>query len=202
MSPQLQAMWIRLTADKRKFSVFMTCLAVGLLLWARLIFLRDVPRTAIARDQDSAQLALNLTGGQDEADETRPTVHVPVRTAPTRDPFALHPSHFPEPTETTVPVEVTPKSAEGTTDVQVQDEPKPDIAAEARHTLTVVSLIGGTRPVAMIRVRGEKGSETLVCREGQTVAGFRLMKLDVEHRAVVVRKGGIDVTLNMETNGS
>jgi hypothetical protein len=41
---------IQLTADRRKFGVLCTLTALGLLFWARIIVINNLPRTVLAED--------------------------------------------------------------------------------------------------------------------------------------------------------
>ena len=48
MMLMLKRMWIQLTTDKRRFGLFCAALGIGLLLWARLIVVANIPKHAIA----------------------------------------------------------------------------------------------------------------------------------------------------------
>ena len=39
MTPRFRRVWLQLTADKRRFGVLCAAITVGLLLWARFLFL-------------------------------------------------------------------------------------------------------------------------------------------------------------------
>ena len=52
MQEQLQRAWRQLTADKKKLGLMVGLMAVGLLLWGRLM-LKQVPQVATATDGSS-----------------------------------------------------------------------------------------------------------------------------------------------------
>lgn len=50
----LQSGWTWLTASRKRFSLVLSLVIVGLLLWSRLIMLSNLPRTAIAEEEASS----------------------------------------------------------------------------------------------------------------------------------------------------
>lgn len=111
LSASLRRVWIQLTADRRRFGVLCATFGVGLLLWARLIIVSNVSRTAVA-DQPAVG-----TSGKDETkrDQTRRAADKPGATDSTkgaalartalevrlssrceRDPFVISPVYFPK----------------------------------------------------------------------------------------------------------
>ena len=59
--------WAWLTASKPRFSFACALLVVGLLLWARLILVSNMPRTAVADDEETAT-APERESSSDKAD--------------------------------------------------------------------------------------------------------------------------------------
>lgn len=53
MKQKINRAWRQVTADKKKFGILVTMMAVGLLLWGRLILLEDVPKHATADDPNA-----------------------------------------------------------------------------------------------------------------------------------------------------
>lgn len=111
MSKSLRRMWIQLTADRRRFGVLCATLGVGLLLWARLIIVSNVPRTAVADPGRSSAIdaapkspsaaadkpvgSRGGAAGKDARRSSEPiavTLHGDFR----RDPFVISPEHFPK----------------------------------------------------------------------------------------------------------
>lgn len=114
MSAAMKRIWIQLTADRKRFGVLCATVGVGLLLWARLIIVSGVSRTAMAEDgkkpmaeaQAGAESAADRPGksaGGSEADKrgekpgaaARETVEVRLWSRSERDPFVISPEHFP-----------------------------------------------------------------------------------------------------------
>ena len=48
MSVLLRRLWIQITADRRRFGVFCALVALGFLLWARIIVISNIPKDAVA----------------------------------------------------------------------------------------------------------------------------------------------------------
>jgi hypothetical protein len=114
MSAAMKRIWIQLTADRKRFGVLCATVGVGLLLWARLIIVSGVSRTAMAEDGRKPG-AEGLAGGAagaasggsaasgGEADKrsekggtvARETVEVRLWSRSERDPFVISPEHFP-----------------------------------------------------------------------------------------------------------
>ncbi|MHC4827470.1 MAG: hypothetical protein ACYTEY_13015 [Planctomycetota bacterium] len=80
-------------------------LALGLLLWGRIIVTSNLPRTAMANGDDP-NLLLPPDPGPGSSDKPLgPPVKVTLARQPRRDPFLISDEHFPKPT----PVEVLPQ---------------------------------------------------------------------------------------------
>ncbi len=205
MPPALHRLWILVTADKRKFTALCVCCGVALLFWGRLVFLREVPRSAYA-DPQSAQAAQSSKSGESAGAGGRKSdaapLSVQVQSALARDPFVLDPAHFPEPPQEEPVAEVTPKSPEPMTDVEGDEEEnrRQELAQEARSRLSLLSVAAGTEPVAMIRAALPGGERTLLVSVGHRVAGFRVVEIDVTGRLVTVEKDSVRVTLSMKQN--
>ena len=76
MMVKLRRLWIQLTADRKRFGALSVLLVLGLLLWARIIVISNLPRTAVA-DPDrpgSSATATTNGGGSDSAARRRLTV--------------------------------------------------------------------------------------------------------------------------------
>jgi hypothetical protein len=92
----LKRLWVQVTTDKRRFGALCGVLAVGLLLWARVIIITNMPRHAVA-DRDAEPVAVD-----DGSDTTPPaiaaeSVTVTLDEVPERDPFVINPTVFPPP---------------------------------------------------------------------------------------------------------
>ncbi|MFG0253245.1 MAG: hypothetical protein ACF8NJ_10265 [Phycisphaerales bacterium JB038] len=203
MNSSLQSFWIRLTADKKKFGALCLCCGVALLFWGRLVFLREVPRSAYAepgaaQTSQTAKAAQSSRHASAGADAT--PLRILVREVLHRDPFALDPAHFPEPIQEEPVAEVTPKSPEPMADLEAetQADHRLDLAREAKRRLNLVSVVAGKEPMAMIRAELPGGQKTLLVGVGHQIAGYRVVEIDVTGRAVTVRKEDVSVTLSMK----
>lgn len=95
----LQRLWIQITADRRRFAMFCGAVAVGLLLWARIIIISDPPRTALATESDiaiGATLPVLSSGSTDKGPDE--VIEIALAQQPRRDPFSISEQHFPKPT--------------------------------------------------------------------------------------------------------
>jgi hypothetical protein len=91
-------MWLQLTGDKRRFGILCVTLLVGLLLWARLIVVTNLPRTAVATPPSASSSSTS-----NEKHVSNNTVVLPTQTVtiqlvntPDRDPFVISPVFFPK----------------------------------------------------------------------------------------------------------
>jgi hypothetical protein len=122
-------MWIQITADRRRFGLLCAMLAVGMLLWARIIVTTSVPRTVIADPKPPVAVAPPDRG----SDKRRgPPVAVRLSRAWVRNPIAISDADFPKPTVVeVVPPENGKLEPDATEDVR---------QAEARLTAELVAL--------------------------------------------------------------
>lgn len=200
MSPALQKIWIRITADKRRFAILCACLGLSLLLWGRLVFLREVPRRAYAEPTASQTLQSSQSPrGTVSRTDARPVV-VRVYSELSRDPFALNTTYFPEPVREAPAEQVIPKSPEPTADVEAdaRERRRLELIEEAQSRLNLVSVSGGARPVAMLRTGTSRDGTTSLVGLGHEIAGFRVVEIHVTARTVTVEKEDVRVTLSMK----
>lgn len=199
MNEDLQRFWIRLTADRRKFSAMCALAAVGLLLWARLLLLHDVPRTGLAEPIPAAEGATASTSETNEprkvdrpSIESAPVVYLDASTQLARNIFAAPKSMFPQTEQAASVDDVTPKSQTDTPEDPVEAEHLRVAAIEGQASkLHLDSLILGNAPAAVINNR--------VVRQGGRVDGFVLER--VLKRSVILTKDRVRVELKMDTPG-
>ncbi len=124
MPASLRRFWIQITSDRKRFGVLCATIGVGLLLWARLIIVSQVPRTAMAEQGGSAASNMSSAGkssksaggaggsgsagsAADKPDSKGAGKAVAVRqrvvdvrlwSLSERDPFVISPLHFPKAT--------------------------------------------------------------------------------------------------------
>lgn len=99
MMVTLKRFWVQLTADRKRFAVLCVMIGLGLLLWARLIVISNMPRTAVAEEEAAVAAGPSVTPGPASSDNHGPgRVQVALADRPERDPFIICPTHFPKPT--------------------------------------------------------------------------------------------------------
>ncbi len=143
----LRRFGVRLTADRRRFAILCTLMAVALLFWTRLIAIKRIPSTALA---DPAVLVADAA---DEAGEPgdQPPITVVLPDRPSRDPFAIDAGAYPEPAP-----ESTVAAAAGHAGMP---DPRASIAAmrlEASMPPAIAVIDGTTRRIGD-RVSGSEG---------------------------------------------
>ena len=198
----LRRFWIQITSDRKRFGVLCAMLAIGLLLWGRIIVTSNLPRTAVAGGDDSNPLRpviANSTGGGPSDKPDAVVKRVQLARLPNRDPFRISASHFPKPT----PV-----------DALTQDHPKlhPDAAEnleqqEARLTAELrviverfrLEAVMQGRPMAVINGKTYRLHGWLPAI-GNDQIRFRLVQ--VGHRSVTLECEGRLFELKMEFPGS
>ena len=169
----------QMVADKKKSGAMIALLAIGLLLWGRLL-LKDVPKTATAVPKSTA--ADHARDTLELVRDPSPRVEVDWPADLPRDLFALDPSRYRRtPTDDTG--EIEEKSPRSLTDKEVQIEA---LRRRARG-LTLQSVITGGEPRAMINGRFMK--------IGQSVDGFEL--LEIHERSVILRMQDVKLRLSM-----
>ncbi len=195
MNEDLQRLWIRLTTDRRRFGAMCTLAAVGLLLWARLLLLQDVPRTGLAEPAEQAAAALPDAATTHEqaprrpSIESAPLVYLDSPKSPARNIFAAPQALLSQPEQAAGSDEVAPKSQSETPEDSPETR-RQQIEREAQG-LRLGSLILGAAPAAVINDR--------VVREGGTISGFVLER--VLKRSVILVKDQVRVELKMDTPG-
>lgn len=190
MKKKLNRMWRQVTADKKKFGILCTMMAVGLLLWGRLILLEDVPKIATADPNETAQ-----TDGTDdepishkgpEAMQTLPPLEAVSTTLSedlTLNLFAFRHNHY------------KPLPSENHEDTEVQrtgpmDDDRRQELVEMARSLRLQSVIHGKSPAIMIN--GE------VLRVGDSVEGFELISFN--ERSAKLTREGLTFLLKMWSN--
>jgi hypothetical protein len=85
--------WLRLTADRRRFGALCAAVMVGLLLWARVIIIARVPREAVAEPPVEAAPEKSASAPADNPRRTTRAVELDAQ--PRHDPFLISSAYFP-----------------------------------------------------------------------------------------------------------
>ena len=198
--------WVQLTTDRRRFGVLCTTFAIGLLLWARLIIVSNVSRTAMAGDNSSsaapgASTAADKPSSKDNsaaAGAARRQVEVQFSRHPARDPFVISHVHFPK---AAPPVEVKQEPR------KLPTEPAEDPSQiQARLMARLQQLLGS------VKLEAAMGGTMAVIDGRRYRVGDRLQALgterieftlaEVRERSVVLEYQGHRFELSMSTPGT
>jgi hypothetical protein len=102
MTLRVRRLWIQMTSDPRRFGALCGCMLLGLLLWARIIIVSNMPRTAVANEAQNPGASGNDPGStaavSGSAKSPRSTITIDLATAPDHDPFVISQTYFPKPT--------------------------------------------------------------------------------------------------------
>jgi len=179
--------WRLLTADRRKAGLVLSLLAMGLLLWGRLL-LKEVPRVATADPEAEAQAASD--GGEGSGDDADSQARVertervridPPRSLP-RDLFVFDPNPYRRTGSPDSPSR--PEKSDREADEQ---EIRVAAARDAAAGLILSSVMRGPRPRAVINGR--------VLAEGQSIEGFVVRQIGQRH--ALLERDGLVVRLRM-----
>jgi len=173
----------QITADKKKLGIMICTLAIGLLLWGRLL-LQGVPQTATAGDETTktAQSSPKDDNNPAASKRPRPVVRVDLPAEPGRDLFGLDPSRY----KRTFHGSENHDDAKST---QITPDVDPRVAAVYQEAteLKLESVVTGNQPRAYIN--------GLLLQPGDEVEGFTLVK--VTDRNVILTKYGLFIKLRM-----
>jgi hypothetical protein len=165
---------------------------LGLLLWARIRLLTNIPRTAMATESEEAVASVPAP----PAFPDLPNADLPVPGL--RDPLAISPRHFPRANRPQPLTETSPKSGLGTVD----DEQR--AAAVLRERLA--SIAGRLRVQGLVPGRGVALIDGRVRRIGEsfpaTVDGTTVRLVAVEQSMVVVECGGLEFDIRLDGGGT
>lgn len=186
MNKQLNRLWRQMTADKKRFGIMLSLVAVGLLLWGRLILLEKVPRIATA-DPDPPAAA---PGEDTPTVRALPTVAVDLPESLALNPFALRPDRYkPIPVEDSgeEPVQPDPSDAD-------ELDRREALLDEARG-MVLQGVLQGASPSAVI--------DGVRVHVGDAVGGYTVIELDPRQRQVKLRSQDFpDLVVNLRmSNG-
>lgn len=197
MHGTLRRLWLQLTIDRRRFGVLCGVIGCALLLWARLLILSDMPRTAIA-DPDAAAVAATASDGPAGSDKPKRAVRATLRANPSRDPFRTDDRFFPRPT----PVSDLPADLGKSTSKRAEDPREVEARVRARlrdlvdrFTLDAVMSSGG---MAVIDGRTYRAGDLVPTKESEQIV-FTLA--EIRQRSIVFLYEGRRFELSMTGPG-
>ena len=197
----VKRVWIQLTADRRRFGVLCATFGVGLLLWARLIIVSNVSRTAVA-DQPNVGATAGASGGKGASSSKREAdkrdsdgsaktaggaltaVEVRLSRRYERDPFVISPAYFPK-----AEVVATVKQEAGKLPTEAAEDAS---QKHARLVARLQQLLGSVRleavmgrTTAVIDGKRYRVGEVLPVM-GTSAERFEFVLLEVRERSVVL----------------
>jgi len=179
---------IQLTADRRKFGVLCALTALGLLFWARIIVINNLPRTVLA--EDGVEMVSDATGSENSKTSENQAHEVRVvllDSVPERDPFALSASWFPE-KQQPLPVSMEgPKSGATPSEDPMQ----------AISRLRLEAVMQGS-PMAVISGRTYRPGDWI---DEEEVSRIRFFLVEVQRRSVVLEHDGRQFELRLDGSG-
>ena len=197
----VKRVWIQLTADRRRFGVLCATFGVGLLLWARLIIVSNVSRTAVA-DQPDVGVTAGASGGKGaagskrEADKpdsdgsaktaggARTAVEVRLSRRSERDPFVISPAYFPKAaTAPTVKQEAGKLPTEAAEDASQKHARLVARLNQSLGSVRLEAVMGQT--TAIIDGKAYRLGDMLVVK-GTGTERFEFVLLEVRERSVVL----------------
>ncbi len=190
--------WLQLTADRRKFGALCGVLCVALLLWARLIVVSNMPRTAVADEDDPEPASERPVTKATSDNGSDAPVRVALQSHPDRDPFVVSDNHFPKPTQ----VGALAPEAEKSLAQQTEDPEQAEALYRARLQALVNQLtLDAAMSSASLAVIGgrtfQAGGKVPAQDGGQTV--FTLA--EVRKRSVILEFKGRRFELEMSNSG-
>jgi len=195
----LRRLWIQITSDRKRFSVLCAMLALGLLLWGRIIVTANLPRTAMAGDDGPGSGPPPVLVNNPSDKPLAPAVPVKLARRPHRDPFLISVEHFPKPTPVEVLGHNDPKfggNGDENTDRANERLIKELTAQVDRFTLEAVMQ---GRPMAVINGKTYR-LYSWIPAVGNDQIRFQLV--EVGHRSVVLQYENHRLRLRMDFPGS
>lgn len=212
MKTSLRRIWIRLTADRKRFGILCAALMIGFLMWARLIVVSQPPRMAVADPISpiaTAQTHHDGSPSRTGADNAKQgkgagsraegsPISVELSAKPSHDPFVISPIYFPKPTPIAQTIELRPKL--GAEPVEDSMQVAARIAAHRRAVVERMKLEAAFgNSWAVIDGRKYRVGEEIARLAGSEI-WFRLV--EIRQRSVILECEGRQFELQMATPGS
>jgi hypothetical protein len=195
----LRRLWIQITSDRKRFGVLCVMLALGLLLWARIIVTANLPRTAMADGDGPGSGPPPAIAGTASDKPLAPPVPVKLARQPHRDPFLISAEHFPKPTPVEVLTHNDPKfGGNGDENTDRANERLIEELTALVDRFTLEAVMQG-RPMAVINGKTYR-LYSWIPAVGNDQIRFQLV--EVGHRSVVLQYENHRLRLRMDFPGS
>jgi hypothetical protein len=195
----LRRLWIQITSDRKRFGVLCAMLALGLLLWGRIIVTANLPRTAMAGEDAPGSERPPAHAGNPSDKPLAPAIPVKLDRQPHRDPFLISAEHFPKPTPVVVLTDNDPKSGgNGDENTDRANERLIEELTALVDRFTLEAVMQG-RPMAVINGKTYR-LYSWIPAVGNDQVRFQLV--EVGHRSVVLQYENHRLRLRMDFPGS
>jgi hypothetical protein len=190
--------WLQITADRRRFGMLCAMCCIGLLLWARIIIIAKLPRTAVADGQANAQQTTSQRGMGGSDNRDRKPLMISLWDQPRRDPFLIQEDYYPRSTPfTTLNGEAGksgPKQAE--TPERVEARLVEHLRAQVREMKLQAVMTGS--PMAVIDGRMYRPGSRIPAPKDEQI---RFLLVEVRERSVILEFEGRRFTLEVPFPG-
>lgn len=191
----LRRLWIKLTADRKRFATLCIAVCVGMLLWARLIVISNAPRTAIADENVALDDAI-----EDDAtpsDIEKAPIHVVLSERPEQDPFVINPNYFPD----LAPVDEN-AGDQGKSDLQPAEDPE---LVERRFVVHLRTMVDGFTLEGVMVGANLAVIDGETYRQGDSIVSsseqIRFTLAEVKERSVILANEDRRFELKMSSPG-
>jgi hypothetical protein len=198
----LRRFWVQITSDRKRFSVLCAMLALGMLLWGRIILTSNLPRTAVAGEDDPFlhNSGVRNGGAIGSSDKPRPpAVPVMLARSPHRDPFTISAEHFPKPTPVEVLGQDDPKFGPDATENTDRDEKRLMQRLRAHVSRFKLEAVMQGRPMAVINGKMYQRFSWIPAMGNEEI---RFQLVEVGYRSVVLDYEGRRFKLKMDFPGN
>ncbi len=194
----VRRLWLQATADRKRFGILCAMCMLGLLLWARIIIIAKLPRTAVADEQVVAQ----ETAGADAAISSDNNAEGPVLISlwqqPQRDPFLIREEYYPNPTKNPQMTGEAGKS--GPKQAETPERAEARFVEQLRAEVQAMNLqaVMTGNPMAVIDGRMYRPGSQVPAPGNEQV---RFLLVEVQERSVILEYEGRRFTLDVPFPG-
>lgn len=181
----LRRFTIKCTADRKRFALLCILMSIGLLFWARIIVIKNLPRAVMADgEQEIAALGAETAPGSEADNNGLPVRTIALDLDPGRDPFRINPAYFPRSEEPALLPRDEPKSGPSSS-----EDPE-----QAINHLRLEAVMQGN-PMAVISGRTYRPGEEIETGGSSRV---RFTLVEVRRRSVLLEHAGRQYELGLD----
>jgi len=187
----LRRIRLQISANRRQFSVLCAGLAVALLLWARLIIVGNMPRTAMALPEPASKKSSVAPSDK----RTSPgLIQVELHDRPQRDPFQISHAHYPR-TVRVDEIRVNPPKSDREP-VENSAEVEANLRRQLQMLVDAMSLDAVMPSASLAVINGQTVGIDQTVRAGRA-GEHQFLLVEVRQRSVTLEYEGRRFELNM-----